>query len=71
MKTSVTQNSADLDSALEGSLIQMVEDRAQKWDVTHPSYHKKTMKDQSFEDIAIALSFSGNGMYSLVVFCEE
>lgn len=49
----------------------MVEDRTLKWDATHPSYHKKTMKDQAFKDIAIALGFDGNGMYSLVVFSDE
>lgn len=61
----------EFDSALEATLIQMVEDRPLIWDVTHPSYHKKTTKEKAFRDIAIALGFDGNGMYSLVVFSEE
>ncbi|KAM7299811.1 uncharacterized protein ISCGN_020376 [Ixodes scapularis] len=50
----------EFDSALEATLIQMVEDRPLIWDVTHPSYHKKTTKEKAFRDIAIALGFDGN-----------
>lgn len=42
-------------AALEQQLIELVQAREHLWQVTHPEYHKKDVREKGYEEIAEAL----------------